>query len=148
MKRRKARELALEFIYQTEIRDELEEFTEDVLVFFLEEQRVEDEEIKNFATTLIKGTLANLPLIDKKISKYSINWSLSRMSYIDRNIMRVAIYEILFLDTIPELVSINEAIELAKKYSTIESPKFVNGILHKIKEESVKKTKIQQENEK
>ncbi|MCM8820970.1 MAG: transcription antitermination factor NusB [Candidatus Omnitrophica bacterium] len=141
MKRRKARELALAFLYQMEIRDELNKFSEDVINSFLKEQGIEDEEIADFTRLLIKGTIKNLPCIDSKISEYSINWSIKRMPYIDRNIMRIAIYEMLFIDTIPELVSINEAIELAKKYSTKESPKFVNGILHRIKEEYAIKIK-------
>ncbi|HOL22288.1 MAG TPA: transcription antitermination factor NusB [bacterium] len=141
MKRRKARELTLAFLYQMEIRDELNEFSEDTISSFLKEQGIEDDEIAEFARLLIQGTIKNLTFIDSKISEYSINWSLKRMPYIDRNIMRIAIFEMLFVDTIPELVSINEAIELAKKYSTKESPKFVNGILHKIKEEYVKKMK-------
>jgi len=141
MKRRKARELTLAFLYQMEIRDELNEFSEDSISSFLKEQGIEDDEIAGFTRLLIQGTIKNLPFIDSKISEYSINWSLKRMPYIDRNIMRIAIFEMLFVDTIPELVSINEAIELAKKYSTKESPKFVNGILHKIKEEYVKKMK-------
>ena len=141
MKRRKARELTLAFLYQMEIRDELNEFSEDTISSFLKEQGIEDDEIAEFARLLIQGTIKNLTFIDSKISEYSINWSLKRMPYIDRNIMRIAIFEMLFVDTIPELVSINEAIELAKKYRTKESPKFVNGILHKIKEEYVKKMK-------
>ncbi|MCM8761719.1 MAG: transcription antitermination factor NusB [Candidatus Omnitrophica bacterium] len=141
MKRRKARELALAFLYQMEIRDELNKFSEDVINSFLKEQCIEDEEIADFTRLLIKGTIKNLPVIDEKISGYSINWSIKRMPYIDRNIMRLAIYEMLFVETIPELVSINEAIELAKKYSTKESSKFVNGILHRIKEEYARKIK-------
>lgn len=141
MKRRKARELTLAFLYQMEIRDELNEFNEDVIRSFLKEQGIEDDEITEFTRLLIKGTIKNLPFIDSKISQYSINWTLNRMPYIDRNIIRLAIYEMLFVDTIPELVSINEAIELAKKYSTKDSAKFVNGILHKIKEEYAGKIK-------
>ncbi|MCX8082834.1 MAG: transcription antitermination factor NusB [bacterium] len=145
MKRRKARELAMIFLYQMEIRDELEGFNEKVLNSFLDEQEIKDEEIAEFTRHLIKGTIENLPVIDRSISESSINWSLKRMPYIDRNIMRIAIYEMLFVDTVPEIVSINEAIELAKKYGSRESPKFVNGILHKIKEEY---KKIQSRDEK
>ena len=141
MKRRKARELALAFLYQMEIRDELDRFREDILTEFFTEQEIKDEEIAGFTRILVKGTIQNLPFIDSKISECSINWSLKRMPYIDRNILRIAVYELLFLDTVPVLVSINEAIELAKKYSSKDSSKFVNGILHRIKEEYARKTK-------
>lgn len=139
MKRRKARELALAFLYQMEIRDELDEFSDDILTEFLTEQEIEDEEIAGFTRILVKGTIQNLHFIDKKLSECSINWSLKRMPYIDRNILRIAAYELLFLDTVPVLVSINEAIEMAKKYSSKDSSKFVNGILHRIKEEYARK---------
>lgn len=139
MKRRKARELALAFLYQMDIRDELGKVSEDTLNSFLQEQAIEDKEIAEFTRILVKGTSQNLTAIDRKISESSINWALQRMPYIDRNILRIAVYEMLFLDNIPELVSINEAIELAKKYSTNESHRFINGILHKIKEEIIKK---------
>jgi len=141
MKRRKARELTLAFLYQMEIRDELNEFSEDTISSFLKEQGIEDDEIAEFARLLIQGTIKNLTFIDSKISEYSINWSLKRMPYIDRNIMRIAIFEMLFVDTIPELVSINEEKELEKKNRKKESPKFENGILQKIKKEYVKKMK-------
>ena len=142
MKRRKARELALAFLYQMEIRDELDEFSDDILTEFLTEQEIEDEEIAGFTRILVKGTIQNLHFIDKKLSECSINWSLKRMPYIDRNILRIAAYELLFLDTVPVLVSINEAIEMAKKYSSKDSSKFVNGVLHRIKEEYARKKNV------
>lgn len=147
MKRRRAREIALTFLYQAEIKNELTEFNEDILEEFLQEQNIKDEDIINFARLLIRGTIQNLSSIDRKISSSSINWPLHRMPYIDRNILRIAVYELLFVDDVPELVSINEAIELAKKYSTSESPKFVNGVLHRIKEEYGKKKVSEDEKE-
>jgi len=142
MKRRKARELALAFLYQMEIRDEIDGFSDDILTEFLTEQEIEDEEIAGFTRILVKGTIQNLPFIDKKLSECSINWSLKRMPYIDRNILRIAAYELLFLDTVPVLVSINEAIEMAKKYSSKDSSKFVNGVLHRLKEEYARKKNV------
>jgi N utilization substance protein B len=92
------------------------------------------KKVLEFATTLVEGTLKNLPQIDSLIAKYARNWDIHRMASIDRNILRQATFEILYLSDIPINVIINEAVELAKKYSTEESGKFVNGILDKIKE--------------
>lgn len=148
MKRRKAREEAVAFLYQAEIRNELEKFSEEGLSSFLEHQKIKDKEVEEFIYKLVKGTIQNLSFIDKKISEHSINWSLKRMPYIDRNILRIAVYEMLFLDDVPEVVAINEAIELAKRYSGRESPKFINGVLHTIKEEHIKnKTLSKDENQ-
>lgn len=134
-KRTKARELALRFLYQIDI---TKDDTAAALTQFFREQRAE-RNVKEFATQLIQGTLANLLQIDSTISKYAENWQLKRMAVIDRNILRFATFELLFLADIPPKVSINEAVELAKKYGDIESSKFVNGILDKIhKTENIK----------
>lgn len=127
-KRTRARELALKFLYQIDI---TKEDTADALAQFWREQRAE-RDIKEFTTQLIQGTLANSLRIDSTISKYAENWQLKRMAVIDRNILRFAAFELLFLEDVPPKVSINEAVELAKKYGDIESSKFVNGILDKI----------------
>lgn len=135
MKRRKAREYALKILYMYEMRQENIDLIVDE---FWKEYPEKDEEIKEFATTLTKRTINNIKVIDKKISEVALNWKIERMSAIDRNILRMGSFEIMFLPEIPPAVSINEAIELAKKYGTEDSPKFVNGILHKIKEENLK----------
>jgi transcription antitermination factor NusB len=140
MKRRKSRELALTFLYQVEMKNEWNAGIEDLLKEFWEEQTVSDPDIKEFANILVLGTLKNLVFIDEKISRTAINWSIKRMPCLDKNILRIAIFELLFMDNIPVLVSINEAIELAKKYSAEDSPRFINGILHKIKEGITKDT--------
>ncbi|MCS7180295.1 MAG: transcription antitermination factor NusB, partial [bacterium] len=106
MKRRKAREYALKILYMREIREEnsiphLENLGDDL----------DNEEIRNFANEIIKGVIENIKVIDKTISNVSLNWDIKRMSYIDRNILRIATYEILFRMDIPPTVSINEAIE-------------------------------------
>lgn len=134
MKRRKARELALSFLYQFEMRNELRGDADKFLKEFWEEQDVQDTEIEKFTGTIVKGTVKNLPIIDEKISCAAINWSIKRMPCLDKNILRIATFEILFLEDMPLLVSINEAIELAKKYCAEDSPRFINGVLHKIKE--------------
>jgi len=132
-KRTRARELALQVLYQVDIRKEdpsalLEDFWQ---------QKISSKEdltvsIKEFATSLVEGVLKNLDSIDKVISSYAENWQLDRMAIIDRNIMRMATFELLYVDDIPPKVSINEAVDLAKKYGDTESGKFVNGILDKI----------------
>lgn len=130
-KRRKARELALQILYGMEIsKGELPRVIED----FWEEYPC-PEEIKNFATELATGTYENLSFIDNLLKKCADNWDISRLAAVDRNILRFAVYELLFLNDIPPKVTINEAIEIAKKYSTADSGKFVNGILDRIKDE-------------
>lgn len=131
----------MSFLYQIEMRDELNEDIDKLFREFWQEQGVKDPEIENFTKTLVKGTIKNLSTIDQKISSAALNWSIKRMPCLDKNILRMATFEMLFLEDIPVLVSINEAIELAKKYSTDDSPKFINGVLHKIKEEIGEKTK-------
>jgi len=86
-----------------------------------------------FARQLVDGVLEQQAEIDQKIENRSLNWKLHRMSTIDRNILRIAVYELLYLEDIPPKVSINEAIEIAKSYGDKNSPAFVNGILDKIK---------------
>ena len=94
-----------------------------------------DANVRDYATKLIVGIRRNREEVDGRISTVAENWDLYRMAVIDRNILRVACFEMLHLDDIPPKVAINEAIDLAKKYSTEESGSFVNGILDKIKQE-------------
>lgn len=127
-KRTHARECALKILYQIDItKDE----TELSIQNFWENQETE-ESIKDFATQLVNGTMENIDKINSIISAHAENWQISRMAVIDRNILRLAAYELLFLTDIPPKVSINEAVELAKKYGDTDSSKFVNGILDKI----------------
>jgi transcription antitermination factor NusB len=127
-RRSKARELALKFLYQIDI---TKEEPSGALVRFWQEHRAVNS-VKEFAAQIIEGTLENLAQIDSMITKYAQNWQLKRMAVIDRNILRLASFELVFLHDIPPKVSINEAVELAKKYGDVESSKFVNGILDKI----------------
>jgi N utilization substance protein B len=92
-----------------------------------------EEDVKEFSNKLITGACENIGGIDDIINRYSEHWRLSRMSKIDRNILRMAIYELVYLRDIPPPVTINEAVELAKKYGTEESGAFVNGILDRIR---------------
>lgn len=127
--RRKARELAVQFLYGYEVNpDELEE---RLSAFWGANKAA--EEVKDFATSLIRGTVQERDQIDKMISERAFNWDLDRITRVDRNILRMAVYELVFRDDIPPVVSINEAVDIAKKFGTAESGKFVNGILDNVK---------------
>jgi transcription antitermination protein NusB len=91
---------------------------------------------------LIRGAIENRTRIDDEIKKYAKNWDMHRMAAVDRNILRLAIYEMLFRDDIPPVVSINEAVDIAKKFSTGDSGKFVNGILDRIKADLMRPSRI------
>ena len=88
-----------------------------------------------FADPLIRGVLEHQAKIDEELQKHAKNWSLQRMAAVDRNVLRLAAYEMLFREDIPPIVSINEAVDIAKKFSTHDSGKFVNGILDQIRKE-------------
>jgi N utilization substance protein B len=126
MKRRKAREFALQLLFQLDIRKEKPTLT--LFKRFWAEEKPEDE-IRVFAEETVKGTFKHLRTVNAKILACAQNWSLDRMATVDRNVLRMAAYEILYRGDIPPSVTINEAIELAKKYGTDESGAFVNGIL-------------------
>ncbi len=96
---------------------------------------VDDAELRLFSEPLIKGVLEHRDAIDEHIKKHAKNWDFHRLAAVDRNIMRVAIYEMLHRQDIPPVVSINEAVDIAKKFSTEDSGKFVNGILDKVRGE-------------
>lgn len=138
-KRRRARELALQFLYQHDTLNESSpesSSVEESLSLFWERGGVNtDSEIQEFSSVLSKGCSTNLEYLDDIIVRYSKNWRLSRISKIDRNILRIAVYEMLYLSNIPPAVTINEAVELGKTFGTEESGAFINGILDKIKED-------------
>jgi N utilization substance protein B len=126
--RTKAREHALQMLYQLDIRHAR---PEDVLAEFWQDQEPLAE-VKTFADQLFKGTADHLDSIDAFISQHADNWNLKRMAVIDRNILRLGVYELLHVAEVPPKVCINEAIELAKRFGDAESGKFVNGILDAI----------------
>lgn len=95
----------------------------------------DDLAVQAFAEPLIRGVMAHRDRLDATIRQHTYNWDLHRMAVVDRNVLRLAVYEMLFREDIPPVVSINEAVDIAKKFSTEESGKFVNGILDKIKAE-------------
>ena len=100
-----------------------------------------DDDLKAFTKELLQTTLEKLDEIDSLISTTASHWDFSRIAFIDKNILRLAIAELLFIDGIPPKVTINEAIEIAKEFSSEKSGKFVNGVLDKIKSERLKQTK-------
>ena len=123
-KRRKGRELALQLLYGID----LSKKDADEEIRIVEEQSCEDAAVKDFAVKLVKGTIESLKRIYEFISECSSNWRMDRMASIDRNVMRIAIYEFV-RDETPPAVVIDEAIEIAKKYGTEKSGSFVNGVL-------------------
>jgi transcription antitermination factor NusB len=130
MKRRRSREYALQVLFQLDMTGS--EFNEDVWNEFWEGNEEEDAEVKNFTHELVKNTRDHLHEIDEIIKKAAEHWSIDRMAVIDRNILRAAAYELIYRKDIPPSVAINEALEIAKKYSTEESAPFINGILDRI----------------
>ena len=134
-KRSQAREFALQILYQIDMtHDDCETALANFWLLRLNQDKEEvDPDIKQFANELVKGVARHLKDIDTKISRLAANWDINRMAVVDRNILRMGSFELLFSEDIPPKVSINEAIDLAKKYSGIKAGQFVNGILDKIK---------------
>lgn len=161
--RREARERAVQFLFQHDLNRP--ENLEEALNQFWDSQRAaalagekgkalwgqkvelpppttEETAMRLFAEPLIRGTVEHLAEIDGKIRDYARNWDLHRMAAVDRNVLRLAIYEMLYRDDIPPVVSINEAVDIAKRFSTDESGRFVNGILDKVKGDLMRPARI------
>jgi N utilization substance protein B len=156
-KRREARERTVQFLFQHDLNPpadlelELATFWNSQRAAAIEDEKsgvakwgqetelppptVEEAETRLFAEPLIKGVLEHRDAIDERIKKHCRNWDFNRIAAVDRNIMRLAIYEMLHREDIPPVVSINEAVDIAKKFSTEDSGKFVNGILDKVRGE-------------
>jgi len=153
-KRREARERAVQFLFQHDLNPPadllaaLEHFWESQRAAAIAEDKgaatwgqpaelppptPEEVAIREFADPLIRGTLEHRDEADTVIKKHAKNWDLHRMAAVDRNVLRLAIYEMLHRDDIPPVVSINEAVDIAKKFSTRESGAFVNGILDRLR---------------
>lgn len=128
-KRTQSRECALRILYQAEITRRKIKIASET--YWAELEKV-DPQIKTFTERITIGVEQYLPLIDEKITKYATNWQIKRMAVIDRNVLRIGVFELLYAEDIPPKVSINESVELAKKYGDLESSKFINGILDKI----------------
>lgn len=162
-KRREARERAVQFLFQHDLNppsnldEALNQFWESQRAAALAEEKgpanwgqttelppptTEEAETRLFSDPLIRGTLEHRDAIDAIIQKHLKNWELHRLAAVDRNVLRLAAYEMLHREDIPPVVSINEAVDIAKKFSTNDSGKFVNGILDKIKGELMRPSRI------
>jgi len=133
--RRKSRELALQALYQWNI-------TRQDPFLILDQQKINfspAEEDDEFAQQIIVGVLEHYNHIDELIEKFSEHWRLDRISIIDRNILRMAIFELLFREDIPPRVTLNEAIDLGKRFGSEDSSAFINGILDRIQKEVIHK---------
>jgi len=129
-----AREHALKILYQFDI---IKRPMEAVIASYWQAEETRDQEIISYANLLAVGVSGHIQDIDQKISDYATNWQIRRMAIIDRNIMRIGLYELKHTTDIPPKVAINEAVELAKKYGDLESSKFVNGILDRIHKKEI-----------
>ncbi|MGH7265873.1 MAG: transcription antitermination factor NusB [Candidatus Rokuibacteriota bacterium] len=131
-RRRKARELALQLLYELDLREEAEAgHTADD---FWARQSVPDD-VRAHAETIARGTKSYQGKIDELITRFAERWDLDRMAVVDRNIVRAGIFEMLWAGDVPPKVAINEALEIARKFSTEESTRFINGLLDRVRRE-------------
>ena len=129
--RRKARKRALDVLYEADLRDLA---PGQVLTSYLDRIEKPRPDHMDYAVTLIEGVAKNRDRIDELIASYAVGWTIDRMPVVDRNLARIAVYELLYLPEIDDPVAISEAVELAKQMSTDDSPRFLNGILGRIAE--------------
>src|SRR5689334_1184394 len=127
--RRKARKRALDVLFEADLRDLP---PGQVLVTYLDRIAKPHPEHLAYAVTLIEGVAKNLDRIDELIASYAEGWTIDRMPAVDRNLARIAVYELLFEPEVDDPVAITEAVELAKEMSTDDSPRFLNGLLDRI----------------
>lgn len=124
-KRRKARESTLQILFQLEFDDSE---PENVFASFWRERKA-SKEIKEYSQWLVEGIVSHQERIDHLIQSVSANWRIARMAIVDRNILRIAVFELLYEENVAPAIVINEALEITKKYSSEEAATFVNGIL-------------------
>jgi N utilization substance protein B len=125
--RHQARERALQILFQYDIHGKPGLWLD---VFW--EENTSTDEVKAFAERLVAGVLSKRKELDGLIGKYATNWKVSRMPIVDRNILRVGTYELLWMEDVPAKVTVNEAVELAKSFGDDEASKFVNGVLDQV----------------
>lgn len=131
--RRQAREWVVQFLFQTEFNpEELDQALND---FWNDEEKKPLDRDRNYVNEVIHGVIEQQTKIDRTLKRYTDNWDVDRLGVLDRIVLRVAVYEMLFRDDVPPVVSINEAIEIAKAYSGQKSARFVNGVLDRIQKE-------------
>jgi len=129
--RRRAREAALQFLFQDDfVLKKLQpcDDLEDRFALFCSLYQV-NRKARPYTLALVRGTLENCGRIDRLIQENARNWRLERIAVTDRNMLRIAVYEMLYCDDVPDQVAINEALEIAKRYGSDESPAFINGVL-------------------
>lgn len=129
MKRAMARELCMKILYEMSMQ---KKYDRDILNYYLESESEQLDEQREYVTTAVTSFLEKIVEVDALIEQYAIGWHVDRLAKVDLAILRLAITEMQYIDDIPKNVSINEALELAKKYSTEESSPFINGILDKL----------------
>ncbi|TCQ02890.1 transcription antitermination factor NusB [Serpentinicella alkaliphila] len=129
MKRAMARELCMKILYEMSMQ---KKYDRDILNYYLESESEQLDEQREYVTTAVTSFLEKIEEVDALIEQYAIGWHVDRLAKVDLAILRLAITEMQYIDDIPKNVSINEALELAKKYSTEESSPFINGILDKL----------------
>ena len=130
-KRTRSREMALQALYQLDL---VQSKISEALESTREERQAEaaGPEVKKYAEVLVRGVSDKITDLDQVIEQFAEHWKINRMACVDRNILRLSAYEIIYVDDVPPKVAMNEAIELAKKFGDSDSPKFVNGILDKV----------------
>jgi N utilization substance protein B len=128
-RRRKAREVALQFLYQLDLHGATDPTPYEPEFWA---RHPVDPDTHTFAEHLVRGSKQHQAKIDELLTQYVEHWDLDRMSVVDRNILRMAIYELLWHPEVPAKAAINEAIEIAKKFGTTESSRFINGVLDRI----------------
>ncbi|MGE5418131.1 MAG: transcription antitermination factor NusB [Acidobacteriota bacterium] len=132
MSRRSAREVAFKVLFQTDL---VQADPEESLNYLIVDMNMSQKDL-DFTRSLILGTIENRNELDQRIANYSPEWTLERMGAVDRNLLRMAAFEILFGDDVHPVVAIDEAVELAKKFGDGNSKSFINAILDRIKEEN------------
>ena len=132
-RRRQARELALQLLYELDLRGEAD--PGEALEEFWRRQGELPDEVRSFAEALVRGTKAHQEKIDELIGRFAERWDLDRMAVVDRNILRAGIFELLWAGDAPPKVAINEALEIARKFSTEDSTRFINGLLDRVRRE-------------
>ncbi len=136
--RRKARECALQMLYAADAAKTADNFP--TAKFWENLEPDVDEKTREFADKIVLGTLRELEAIDKMIKKRAEHWRIERMAIVDRNVLRMAVFEFLNLDT-PDTIVINEALEITRRFSSPEAPQFINGILDAVKFDIARKNK-------
>jgi N utilization substance protein B len=134
--RSKARRRALEVLFEADLRgiDPLRVLADRVARTEQQTPQESDPHIGDFTISLVKGVMSEIDRIDPLIETYSVDWTIDRMPAVDRNLLRLGIYEIIWADDVPDVVAIDEAVSMAQELSTGESPQFVNGLLNTIME--------------